>query len=132
MSCAAALAVQEEVRERDLLSNVRRMGGVLKSALSEQFGNHPNVGDIRGRGLFLALELVKDRATKEPFEAELELSERIRVRAMENGLICYPMGGIVDGKRGDIVMIAPPFIVEEQHVFELVDKLNRTLDDVLA
>jgi adenosylmethionine-8-amino-7-oxononanoate aminotransferase len=131
-SCAAALAVQDEVRERDLLSNVRRMGNVLKSALSERFGNHPNVGDIRGRGLFLALELVKDRTTKEPFEAERGLAERIRVRGMENGLICYPMGGTVDGKRGDIVMISPPFIVEEAHVFELVEKLGRTVEDVLA
>ena len=131
MSCAAALAVQQEVRERDLLSNVNRMGGMLRSALSEQFGNHPNVGDIRGRGLFLALELVKDRRTKEPFDAALGLSERIRVKAMEHGLICYPMGGLVDGKRGDNVMLAPPFIVEEQHIFELVDKLNKTFEDVL-
>jgi adenosylmethionine-8-amino-7-oxononanoate aminotransferase len=131
-SCAAALAVQDEVRERDLLSNVRRMGSVLKSALSEQFGNHPHVGDIRGRGLFLALELVKDRTTKEPFEAERGLAERFRVRAMENGLICYPMGGVVDGKNGDIVMISPPFIVEESHVFELTEKLGRSLEDVLG
>ena len=131
MACAAALAVQQEVRERDLLANVRKMGGMLRSALSEQFGNHPNVGDIRGRGLFLALELVKDRKTKEPFDAALNLTERIRLRAMENGLICYPMGGIVDGKRGENVMIAPPFIIEEEHVFELVDKLNKTLEETL-
>jgi adenosylmethionine-8-amino-7-oxononanoate aminotransferase len=131
MSCAAALAVQEEVRERDLLANVRKMGGMLKTALSEQFGTHRYVGDIRGRGLFLALELVRDRRTKEPFEPDLKLAERIRVRAMENGLICYPMGGVVDGKRGENVMIAPPFIIEERHVFELVDKLNKTLEDVL-
>ena len=130
-ACAAALAVQQEVRERDLLENVRRMGGMLKTALSEQFGNHPNVGDIRGRGLFLALELVQDRKTKEPFDAALRLSERIRLRAMENGLICYPMGGVVDGRRGENVMIAPPFIVEEHHVFELIDKLNRTLEETL-
>jgi len=132
VACAAGLAVRREVRERDLLSNVRRMGGMLKSALSEELGNHPNVGDIRGRGLFLALELVKDRRTKEPFDASARLSERIRVRAMQNGLVCYPMGGVVDGKHGDNVMIAPAFIVEEQHVFELVEKLNRTLEDVLA
>ena len=131
MSCAAALAVQEEVRERDLLANVRGMGGMLRSALSEQFGNHPHVGDIRGRGLFMAIELVRDRETKEPFDASLNLPERIRLGAMQNGLICYPMGGVVDGKRGENVMIAPPFIIEEEHVFELVDKLNRTLEEVL-
>ena len=79
-ACAAGLAVQEEVRSRDLLANVRAMGGMLKSALSEHFGNHRNVGDIRGRGLFLALELVQDRRTKEPFPAEAKLAERIRAR----------------------------------------------------
>jgi adenosylmethionine-8-amino-7-oxononanoate aminotransferase len=130
-ACAAALAAQGEVKEHDLLANVRKMGGMLKSALSEQFGNHPNVGDIRGRGLFMALELVQDRRTKEPFDAALNLSERIRLRAMENGLICYPMSGVVDGKRGENVMLAPPFIFQEQHVFELVDKLNKTLDETL-
>ncbi|HEX2828349.1 MAG TPA: aspartate aminotransferase family protein [Burkholderiales bacterium] len=131
MACAAALAVQQEVRERDLLSNVNRMGGMLKSALSEHFGNHRNVGDIRGRGLFLALELVQDRRSKEPFPASAQLSERIRVKAMEHGLICYPMGGVVDGKNGDNVMIAPPFVFEEKHAFELIDKLNRTFEEVL-
>jgi adenosylmethionine-8-amino-7-oxononanoate aminotransferase len=131
-ACAAAVAVQQEVRERDLLANVHKMGGLLRSALSEQFGNHPNVGDIRGRGLFLALELVQDRDTREPFDAGLRLAERIRLQAMENGLICYPMGGVVDGKRGENVMIAPPFIFEEQHVFELVEKLGRTLDETLS
>jgi adenosylmethionine-8-amino-7-oxononanoate aminotransferase len=90
------------------------------------------VGDIRGRGLFLALELVRDRRTKEPFDASLRLSEAIRVKAMEHGLVCYPMGGVVDGRRGDNVMIAPPFIVEEAHIFEIVEKLNRTLEDVLG
>ena len=131
VACAAGLAVQQEVRERELLANVLKMGAMLKSALSEHFGTHPNVGDIRGRGLFLALELVKDRRTKEPFDASLRIAERIREQAMENGLVVYPMGGVVDGKRGDNVMIAPPFIVEEQHVFELVDKLGKTFAQVL-
>jgi len=131
VSCAAGLAVQQEVRERELLANVRKMGGMLRSALSEQLGNHPNVGEIRGRGLFLAVELVQDRRTKEPFDASLNISERIRVRAMENGLVIYPMGGVVDGKRGDNIMMAPPFIIEEKHVFELVEKLNKTIEDVI-
>jgi len=131
-SCAAALAVQQEVRDRDLLANVRKMGGVLKSALSEQFGTHRHVGDIRGRGLFLALELVRDRRTKEPFDAELKLAERIRVRAMENGLICYPMGGNVDGVAGDTVIISPPYNAGEAELEEIVDKLDRSVREVLA
>lgn len=131
MACAAALAVQNEIKERDLLANVRKQGAMLSTALSEEFGNHPNVGDIRGRGLFVAVEFVADRNTKEPFDPALKLNARIKDRAMENGLICYPMGGIVDGKRGDHVMLAPPFIVEESHIFEMADKLRTTIDSVM-
>ena len=128
-----AVTMTDVYRARRALAPHLAPTPLLRSfALSEQFGTHRYVGDIRGRGLFLALELVRDRRTKEPFDAELKLAERIRVRAMENGLVCYPMGGVVDGKRGENVMIAPPFIIEERHVFELVDKLNRTLDDVLG
>jgi adenosylmethionine-8-amino-7-oxononanoate aminotransferase len=132
MSCAAALAVQEEVRDRDLLSNVRSMGALLQGALSEQFGNHPHVGDIRGRGLFIGLELVQDRATREPFDPALKLTHRILEAGLDQGIVCYPMGGVVDGRRGENILLAPPFIAEERHVFEIVEKLSRTLDDVLG
>ncbi len=132
LACAAALAVQAEVRDRNLLANVRAKGELLRSVLSEQFGNHPHVGDIRGRGLFVALELVSDRDTKAPFDGRRKLAQEILQQGMENGLVCYPMGGVVDGKRGDNVLIAPPFIVEESHVFELVDKLARTLEQVFS
>jgi adenosylmethionine-8-amino-7-oxononanoate aminotransferase len=131
LSCAAALAVQQEIRERNLLANVRAMGQTLKDALADRFSNHPHVGDIRGRGLFLALELVADRDTKEPFDPALKLTSRILEGGMANGLICYPMGGVIDGRRGENVMLAPPFIIDETHVAEIVDKLGRTLDDVL-
>ena len=94
-----------------------------ESALRAAFGNHPHVGDIRGRGLFLALELVEDRATKEPFDPALQLAARVKREAMEHGLICYPMGGTLDGVRGDHVMLAPPFIIEEPQLDELVEKL---------
>lgn len=132
LSCAAALAVQEEVRERNLLANVNAKGALLRSALSEQFGNHPHVGDIRGRGLFVALEIVADRSSKAPFDPGRKLSQRVLQRGLENGLVCYPMGGVIDGKAGENIMLAPPFIVEEAHVFEMVDKLARTLDEVLG
>jgi adenosylmethionine-8-amino-7-oxononanoate aminotransferase len=131
LSCAAALAVQQEVRERDLLANVNAKGALLRSALSEQLGNHPHVGDIRGRGLFVALEIVADRSTKAPFEPERKLSQRVLQRGLDNGLVCYPMGGVIDGRAGENIMLAPPFIVEEAHVFEMVDKLARTLDEAL-
>ncbi|MGE5525635.1 MAG: aspartate aminotransferase family protein [Rhodospirillaceae bacterium] len=132
LSCAAAMAVQQEVKERDLLANVRAKGALLRSALSERFGNHPHVGDIRGRGLFVGLELVADRSTKVPFDPARNLSARILRRGLQNGLVCYPMGGVIDGKKGDNILLAPPFIVEEAHVFEMVDKLGHTLDEALA
>ena len=109
-ACAAALAVVRAIEDRDLLANVRTMGARLDAALTERFGNHPNVGDIRGRGLFRGLEFVCDRATKEPFDPKHALNGRIKKAAMAHGLMCYPMGGTIDGRRGDHVLLAPPFI----------------------
>ena len=131
VACAAALATQNEIRAHDLLANVRRQGQALHAALNDRFGSHPNVGDIRGRGLFMALEFVADRRTKQPFDPALKINARIKDAGMENGLICYPAGGIVDGKSGDHVMLAPPFIVNASHIAEIVDKLGRTVDAVL-
>ena len=131
-ACAAALATQQEIRDQDLLANVRRQGDALHAALIDRFGKHPNVGDIRGRGLFMAIEFVADRRSKQTFDPAFKISGRMKERAMANGLICYPMGGIVDGKRGDHVMLAPPFIATESHIAEIIDKLGRTVDDVIA
>ncbi len=130
-ACAAALATQNEIRGRDLLANVRRQGAALSAALIDRFGGHPHVGDIRGRGLFMALEFVADRRTREPFDPAFKVNAKIKEVGMENGLICYPAGGIVDGRRGDHVMLAPPFIVDAAHIAEIVDKLGRTVDAVL-
>ena len=131
MACAAALAVQRAIGGRDLLANVKRQGRVLSDALEARFGNHPHVGDIRGRGLFWGVELVAERATKEPFDAGLKLHARIKAAAMERGLICYPGGGTADGTRGDHVLLAPPFIVEEGEVAEIVARLGEAIDAAL-
>ena len=131
VACAAAVATQNEIRQHDLLANVKRQGAALLKALHERFDAHPHVGDIRGRGLFLALEFVADRRTKRPFDPTLKVSARVKDVGMENGLICYPAGGIVDGKVGDHAMIAPAYIVNETHIAEIVDKLGRTVDAVL-
>ncbi|MGH7987731.1 MAG: aspartate aminotransferase family protein [Candidatus Binataceae bacterium] len=131
VACAAAVAVQKAIRDEDLLANVRCRGADLASALGGRFGNDEHVGDIRGRGLFMAIELVRDRATKEPFDPALNLASRIKYRALENGLVCYPMGGVIDGRRGDHVMLAPPYIVERHHIGEMVDKLDATIGSVL-
>ena len=131
-ACAGALAVQQAIRDRELLARVRRMGGLLERKLHERFGDHRHVGDIRGRGLLWGLELVRDRAGKEPFDPRLALHARLKAQALELGLVCYPMGGTLDGQRGDHVLLAPPFIVEETHLDELTDKLSAALDRALA
>jgi adenosylmethionine-8-amino-7-oxononanoate aminotransferase len=128
MAAAAGLAVQEVIRRDNLLENVRSMGAHLSRRLNERFGNHHHVGDIRGRGLFQAIELVADRGSKEPFDPALKLHARIKREAMARGLMVYPMGGTIDGRRGDHVLIAPPFIVTESDVDTIVDRLGDAVD----
>ncbi|UCH75025.1 MAG: aspartate aminotransferase family protein [Rhodospirillales bacterium] len=131
-ACAAALEVQKVIAEEDLLSNVQAMGDLLDRTLTERLGNHSHIGDIRGRGLFRGVELVADRATKEPFDPARRLHAHIKAEAMQRGLICYPMGGTVDGKRGDHVLLAPPFIIERQHVEMIADRLAASIDAAIA
>jgi len=130
-ACAAALAVQRVIAEGDLLANVRRRGAELEAALRERLGEHPNVGDIRGRGLFLGLELVAERASKAPFDPALAVHRRLKAEAMARGLICYPMGGTIDGERGAHVLLAPPFIIDEGHVAEICERLAAALEAAL-
>ena len=132
LACAAGLAVQETIRRDDLLADVRTMGALLRRRLGERFGNHPHVGDIRGRGLFQAVELVEDRSTKAPFDAAKKLHARVKKAAMARGLMVYPMGGTIDGARGDHVLLAPPFIVSAGQIGEIVDRLGSAIDDALA
>jgi adenosylmethionine-8-amino-7-oxononanoate aminotransferase len=132
MAAAGSAAVLSAIRERDLLARVQTMGERLDAALQARFGQNPHVGDIRGRGLFRGLELVADRDTKVPFDPALKLHARIKAAAMEAGLICYPMGGTIDGQRGDHILLAPPFIITDDQVGELTDKLGRALDRALA
>jgi adenosylmethionine-8-amino-7-oxononanoate aminotransferase len=130
-ACAGALAVQKVIEKRGLLKRVSPLGTELKSRLEARFGNHPFVGDIRGRGLFIGIELVEDRMTKEPFDPALAVNGKIKAAAMEQGLMCYPMGGTIDGKRGDHIVIAPPYIIEERHIEEIVEKLSTAFDRAL-
>lgn len=131
-ACAAALAVQKIIRGEDLLANVRRRGERLAGALADRFGDHPHVGDIRGRGLFYGLELVADRETKAPFDPERRLHAAIKRQAMARGLMCYPLGGTVDGRMGDHVLLAPPFIINDHHIAEIVDRLAPAIDAAVS
>lgn len=130
-ACAAALAVQKEIESQGLLSNVKAKGDALLAALKARFKGNAHVGDVRGRGLFIGIELVRDIATKEPFDPVLKINAHIKKLTMEKGLMCYAMGGTVDGKIGDHVMLAPPFIIEDTHIQEIVDIMGAAVDEVV-
>ena len=132
IACAAADVVVEKLTTGGMTTRAARMGEVLDRALQERFGQHPHVGDIRGRGMFRGLELVADRDSKTPFDPDRAIHKRVKAAAFEAGLICYPMGGTIDGRRGDHVLLAPPFILTGDQVGELTDKLDRALQVALA
>ena len=132
MAAAAANAVLEQILDGRLLARVRAQGDKLDAALHAALGQHPHVGDIRGRGLFRGVELVENRDTKAPFDPARKLNARIKAEAFAAGLICYPMGGTIDGQRGDHVLLAPPFIIEDAQIDELVGKLSGAIDRALA
>jgi len=111
---------------------VARLGDALRTRLTAAFGDHPHVGDIRGRGLFQAIELVADRADKTPFDPARKLHARIKAQAMARGLMTYPMGGAVDGARGDHVLLAPPFIATDADLDRIVERLAEAVDAALA
>ena len=131
LACAAALAVQHVIREDGLLDRVKERGRQLEQRLTERFGNHRHVGDIRGRGLFWAIELVADRASRTSFDPALKLNQKIKAEAFANGLGCYPGGGTVDGVRGDHVLLAPPYIASADEIDLIVEKLGTAVDNVL-
>jgi adenosylmethionine-8-amino-7-oxononanoate aminotransferase len=132
LAAAAGHAVLRALIDRDLVARVQAQGATLEAGLRAAFGQHAHVGDIRGRGLFRAIELVEDRATKRPFDPARKLHARVKAAAMEEGLIIYPAGGTVNGRDGDHVLIAPPFIIEDAQIDELVGKLGRAVERALA
>ena len=131
IACAAGLAVVRALLNRGLVGRSKAMGEKLHVALISTFGQHPNIGDIRGRGLFQGLEIVEDRETKRPFDPKLGVNKKFKKAAFEAGLICYPMGGTIDGVHGDHVLLAPPFILEDQHIDEVTQKLSIALSTAL-
>jgi adenosylmethionine-8-amino-7-oxononanoate aminotransferase len=132
VAAAAALAVQEVIERDGLLQQVQRRGATLRRMLGDVFGQHEHVGDIRGRGLFVGIELVRDRATKEPFAPQRRLHAAIKNEAMARGLMVYPMGGTIDGQRGDHILLAPPFIVSASDLSEIVARLAEAMDAALV
>jgi len=127
VACAAALAVQQVIERDGLLGQVRQRGEELQRLLHQAFDSDPSIGDIRGRGLFWGIELVRDRASKAPFDPALQLHARIKKEAFARGLMVYPMGGTVDGRYGDHVLLAPPFIVSQADLALIVQRLQAAI-----
>jgi adenosylmethionine-8-amino-7-oxononanoate aminotransferase len=132
IACAAALAVQNVIREEHLLARVQAAGARLRARLLERFGEHPHIGDVRGRGLLMAIELVADRATKSPFDPKWRLSTQVKAAAMARGLLVYPGSGTVDGRRGDHVLLAPPYNVTDTEIDVIVERLGVAVDAAVA
>ncbi len=132
MACAAALEVQKTIEDDHLLENVLECGRQLRSRLKAVFAEHPNVGDVRGRGLFVGVELVADRETKAPLNPADKIYAQVKAEGMRRGLLVYPMGGTVDGKSGDHVLLAPPFICNSEDIEQIVMLLSSTVDAVLG
>ncbi|MBP0619687.1 aspartate aminotransferase family protein [Cupriavidus consociatus] len=130
-ACAAALAVQRTIAEDKLLAKVLARGEQLRARLCEALGEHPNLGDVRGRGLFVGVEFVADRDSKATLDPALKTHARLKSAAMQNGLLVYPMGGTVDGVRGDHVLFAPPFICTERDIDNIVERFAAAVQAVL-
>lgn len=131
VACAAALAVTRKIIDQNLMQQVQQRGDYLAAALRDALDQHPHVGDVRGRGLFQGIELVADRAQKTPFAPQQKVAAKIKQAAFEAGLICYPMAGTLDGVQGDHVLLAPPFIISEAQIDELVDKLTLAINGTI-
>jgi len=131
VAAAAALAVQKVIERDKLLAAVRARGETLRRLLGDAFGRHAHVGDIRGRGLFMALEIVRERESKQPFDPDLKLHAHLKTQAMAHGLMVYPMGGTIDGVHGDHVLLAPPFIASDDDLAEIVARLSDALSATL-
>ena len=118
-ACAAGLAVVNAILARNLLEAVQTRSNQLFTALNDAFGQHPHVGDIRGRGLFAGIEIVEDREAKRPFDPTLKTAAQLKKAAFEAGLVCYPMSGTRDGRMGDHILLAPPFIISEAQDYRI-------------
>ena len=132
VACAAALAVQQVIERDELLAKVRRDAETLRTLLVEQLGDNPRVGDIRGRGFFWGIELVQDRASKTPFDPARRLHAKVKAAAFARGLLVYPMGGTVDGRYGDHILLAPPFIATADELTQIVSRLAAAVEAAIA
>jgi len=127
---AGALATLQVIQNNQLLKNVAKQGKRLMALLNQKLGHHPHVGDIRGRGLFIGIELVIEKITKQPFPAEFKINKKIKNEAMHQGLMCYPMGGTIDGQQGDHILLAPAFIITDSQISNIADIITTVINTI--
>lgn len=132
IACAAALAVQETIRDEGLIDRARESGLLLSMLLRQRFGDHPHIGDVRGRGLLQAIEFVADKESREPFDPSLRINARVKETAMQNGLCVYPGGGTADGRCGDHILLAPPYNATKDELELAVGLLAKSVDSVMS
>jgi adenosylmethionine-8-amino-7-oxononanoate aminotransferase len=132
LSCATGLAVLRYAKAHDLTRNAAEVGAYLLDRLRVMKESHPIVGDVRGLGLLLGVELARDRTTKAPFPAAWQVSKRVGIATLARGLVSYPMTGTVDGALGDHLLYAPPLTLTRQQADELVAILDDSLTAVAA
>jgi len=130
VGAAVAAAVLKRLKDGRLVEASRDKGELLLKELTLALSGHPNVGDIRGRGLMIGLEFVADSADKRPFERSDRVTERVLAAAKERGLLLYPASGCADGINGDAVMLGPPFVVTNEELGAIVELLSASLDDI--
>jgi adenosylmethionine-8-amino-7-oxononanoate aminotransferase len=131
-ACAAGVAVQRIIERDGLIERVRSSGADFQSSLRESLSRFDEIGDVRGRGYFIGVELVRDRLSKAPFPRARGLSFDIGKRAFEDGLICYPCAGNVDGTNGDTIILAPPYNARDVELEEIIVKLTAAIDAALT
>jgi adenosylmethionine-8-amino-7-oxononanoate aminotransferase len=129
---AAALAAQKAIRSENLLEKIVARGKAIRAGLRDALADHEHVGDIRGRGLFIGVEFVADRNSKKPFDAVKKIHKLVQKTAMQNGVLCYGMGGTIDGRRGDHILIAPPYNINDAEQAELIEKISTAVSATLA
>ena len=131
VACAAGAATLEYIREHQLVEKSAAMGRLLKDAL-EPLRSHPQVGDIRGQGLFAGVEFVADKKTKTPFPRSRKYAERLVSCSMEKGLLLWPNVGQADDTNGDLVLVAPPFTITPEEIQRVSEILRNVLLEMSA
>jgi adenosylmethionine-8-amino-7-oxononanoate aminotransferase len=130
VACAAAVAVLDVMQREQLVAPVAAKGALLMDFLRKALSNSSAVGDVRGRGLFVGIELVADQESKTPFDPRLRVHAQIKQKAMEIGLLCYPMGGTIDGSLGDHVLLAPPLTITDADLELIAERLAAAIRHV--